>query len=324
MLETKTKYDVILIGSQRESSYLGSKTFYLEEIFKKHAPNISVGVYDIIAPDEERIKNVANNFIFIPWVDSLDLNWCAFFLDLESPSNKILYTDNYYWLQEQKNRILKLGFNLESLFNYIALSSREHGGWWDSNIYKYFGLPILTDFFKKREIPTIEEKIIYLDTPWDLSISGEPYNAIRIIKECFPKIKKKYPNVKIISQDCDLFWVDKNLPKQLPLSEIIDYYEKAHIYVVTHSETCGYAQIESNLCGTKIVTTKEFSNQTSLLAGAKAHEFWSFEDGAESFMNAIDRAMEDYNKEEIKKLSLIAHDDKFIFENIRESLWGID
>ena len=190
MAKKQVKYDVILIGSQKENSYLGSKTFYLEEMFKKYAPEINVGLYDIIAPDEERIETIAKNFIFIPWVDSLDLNWCAFFLNLESPSKKILYTDNYYWFQEQKDRILKLGFNLESLFNYVAFSSREHGGWWDSSVYRYFGLPIYTDYFKERQIPSIEEKIIYLDYPWDLSMSSEPYNAIRIIKECFPKIKK--------------------------------------------------------------------------------------------------------------------------------------
>lgn len=324
MPKENIKYDVILIGSQREGSYLGSKTFYLEEMFKKYAPNLNVGLYDNLAPDEERIENIAKNFIFIPWVDSLDLNWCAFFLNLPSPSKKILYTDSYYWYQEQKNRIIKLGFNLESLFNYIAFSSRENAGWWDSNIYKYFGLPIFTDFFEKREISQPKEKIIYLDTPWDLSVSEEPYNAIRIIKECFPKIKKKYPDVKIISQKCDFSWVDENLPEQLPLNKIIDYYEKSQIYVLSHSETCGYAQVEANLCGTKVVTTRDFSNQSALLAGEKAFSFWSFEEGIESFMNAIDEAMKDYNKIDIKNLALSAHNDKLVFENIRESLWGID
>ncbi len=319
-----SKYDVILIGSKRENNYLGSKTFYLEEMFKKYAPEINVGLYDNLAPDEERIETIAKNIIFVPWVDSLDLNWCSFFLNLHSPCKKILYTDNYYWYKEQQERIIKLGFNLESLFNYIAFSSRENEGWWDSNTYKYFGLPIFTDFFTKKEVCKNKEKIIYLDTPWDMSISSEPYNAFRVIKECFPKIKSKYPDVKIVSQKCDFSWVDKNLPDNLSLNEITDYYNQSQVYVVSHNETCGYAQVEANLCGTKVITTKTFSNQSTLLAGEKAFSFWSFEDGNESFMSAIDEALKDYDKQKVKDLSLSVHNDKLIFENIKESLWGID
>ncbi len=329
--EKEEKYDIILIGTEVENvDFSGSRTFHLKNIINKYLPNIKTGVYDILKKDEDRIKLNANNFIFLPWVESIDLNWSDFFMNIEGLGKKVLYTDDFYWYQSHKEKLLADGFNLENLFDIIAFSSRENSGWWNSRTYRYWGPAIYNDFYKTLDFEKIlkdknkDEKIIFVDSPWDLETSQEPYNAIRVLDECIPKLKTKYPNVKIISQDCDKKWVDENLSKRLDFNEMVKYYIKSDIYIISHKETSGLGQFDNKLCGTKIVTTKEFSNHSSLLPGEYTHELWSFDKGNKSFIDAVERCLEDYDRDEIKQLSLQAFNDKKFIDNMVKDLWEIE
>jgi len=329
--EVEEKYDIILIGTEIEHvNYLGSRTFHLKNILQKYLPEIKIGLYDVLAEDDDRIKLKANNYIFLPWIESIDLNWSNFFITMEGLGKKILYTDDFYWYQEQKERLLSDGFNLENLFDTVALSSREHSGWWNSRTYRYWGAGIYNEFYEKIDIKKIleekdkDKKILFIDSPWSLEMSQEPYNAMRVFDECIPKLKDKYSNLKIVSQNCDKKWVDENLPERLDFNEMLKHYQAADVYVVSHKETAGLGQFDSRLCGVKNVTTKEFSNHSSLLAGEYTHELWSLEEGNQSFIDAVSKCLEDYDHEEIKQLSLQAFNDEIFFKNMVKDLWEVE
>ena len=145
--------------------------------------------------------------------------------------------------------------------------------------------------------------------------------AKRIINECIPKIKENHPEIKIISQNNSENWVDINLEKSLPLDEMIKTYNKCVAYVVTHNECSGLAQFESLLCGTKIVSTRTFSNHAALLSGNYTHELWEFEKGNEDFIRAIESCIKDYDKNEVKELSLKAYNDKLFFDQMKNDLF---
>lgn len=325
--KTSKSYDVVLVGTKKKTiDYVGSRTYYLENIFKKYRPDLEIGVYEIDETDDSKRINIENckNIIFLPWSETINLGWCDFLLS--SGGRKILYTENYYWYQQQKDKILEQGFNLENLFNIIAFSSREFSGWWNSRQYKFWGAGFFNELFenlsvhKKKE----NEKIIFIDNIWTLDSCREPYNALRILNECIPKIKKNHPEVRIIVQNFEAPWVDENLEKDLDLSQMIDYYSKSDVFIVSHIENCGLPQFEAQLCGTKIVTTKEFSNNTALLAGIYNRELWEFENGEELFIKAVEKCLEDYDHKEVKTLALQAFNDKKFLNNVLKDLWGVN
>ena len=242
-------------------------------------------------------------------------------INLEGIGKKILYTDLYYFYNDKQTKLLQLGFNLENLFHIIAFASREYTGWWNDRAYRYWGPCFFNDKFKNMVPEKTEEKYIFIDTIWDFDISLEPYNAKRIINECIPKIKENHPEIKIISQNNSENWVDINLEKSLPLDEMIKTYNKCVAYVVTHNECSGLAQFESLLCGTKIVSTRTFSNHAALLSGNYTHELWEFEKGNEDFIRAIESCIKDYDKNEVKELSLKAYNDKLFFDQMKNDLF---
>lgn len=316
-----TSYDIIIIGTIKERhNYLGSKTFYLYETLKKYLPEKKIGIYDCLEEDNKRIDLIANNYIFTPWIETLDEGWCSCLISLDGKGKKILYTDNYYWYDEQRKRILQQGFNLENLFSIVCFSTRENSNWWSNKGYKYWGMCLDNSYFKNIEIENKQYKNIYVDTPWDFNISSEPYNGLRILNECLPIIKQKYPDVKIISQNCNCDWVDVNLQYPLDLDEMIKIYSTCDAYVVSHNETCGFAQFESKLCGTKVITNKMFSNHSSLLTDSDTYELWSFEEGNQSFIDSVEKCLKPYDKKAIKTKSLEVYSDQLFFNQIIKDL----
>lgn len=316
------KYDIIIIGTEcQKYHYVGSRTFYIKRILNKYLPHLNIAIYDMCADDEDRVELSANNFIFLPWIESIDANWCSCFISLENVGKKFLYTDNFYWYEEQKKRLLQEGFNLENLFSIIAFSSRESNSWWNKRAYRYWGIGIDNEYFENLEITKNKKVKIFVDDYWDLDICPEPYNAINTLDNCFPKIKEKYGDkIEIISQIQDRDWVDSKIDKEIDLESIIHHYNDCNAYVVSHNENCGMAQFESLLCGTKIVTNKNFSNQSSLLAGNHSHELWENED---EFITAIENCFE-YDKSLVKKISLESYNSERYFKNIEKDLWKIN
>lgn len=307
-------FDVIIVGSSKRIDYVGARTFYLQEIFKKYAPQLNIGLYDITSDIRPDTSVGCKNIIFLPWSESIDLGWCNFLLN--STGRKILYTENYYWYQHQKNRILQLGFNLENLFDIISFATREYSGWWNNRQYSYWGVGITNSIFSDLEIKS-NNNIIYIDTPWNLNDCIEPYNALRILNQEIPKLKDKY-GFKIKCQNFDADWVDINLDKDLDLLEMINHYNTSDLFIVSHSETCGLPQIEAQLCGTKVLTTKLFSNNSALLGGTYTHDLWDFESNSFSKNFSLD-----YEKEQVKTLSLEAFNDEKFFLNMKKNLWNI-
>jgi len=324
------KFDVVLIGTEKNRyDYLGSRTFHVKSVLQKNFPDLKIGVYDVYAPDGERLvpHDCAKNILFLPWCETLDPGWCDFMMNVSGLCRKILYTDNFYWFQTQKNRLLHDGFNPENIFDYIFFSSREHSGWWNEREYCYLGTCIYNDLFKDIDFESKKrkEKTLFVDTPWTLDMAQEPFNAIRVLDECIPQIKIKYPELIVVSQNCDREWVDINLEKQIPLETMInDHYCAADAYIVSHKETCGIAQFEAKMCGTKLVTTKNFSNNSALLSGTFTQELWSFEEGNQSFVKAVENCLKDYDKEEVRFLSAQAYDDKIFADQLYKYLWNVN
>jgi hypothetical protein len=310
------KQNVILIGSLREKeNYLGVRTYYLFELLKKHLPDLKVGIYDVLAPDSERIELKADNFVFLPWVSTIDLKWCSFLLTLEELSNKILYTDDYYWYTACKNKLLKEGFNLENLFNIVAFSNRESASWWNDKQYACWGLSGPSESFSVQE----KNNSLYVDKLVPIDVQAEPYNARRVILESIPELKRLHPDLKIVSQNQDS-WVDVKLPASMPLEEILKYYGEAQAYVVTQHESCGLAQFDSRMMGTKIVTNKLFSKSSMLLPGGYTFEQWSFEE--KNFLKAVERALVNYDSGQVRELSKNAWDEKAFIERVKVSLFN--
>ena len=105
---------------------------------------------------------------------------------------------------------------------------------------------------------------------------------------------------------------------------MIDIYSKSKVFIVSHIENLGLPQIEAQLCGTKVVTTSLFSNNTSLLPGIFTRELWDFENGEESFIQAVENCLNDYDKKEVKNLALQAFNSNIFFKNMNKNLWSID
>ena len=325
--EQEEQCDVIIIGTNIKKDYVGSRTFYLMEIFKIHFPELDVRIYDCYEQDvNNRLdtdKILAKNYIFLPWSETIDLNWIDFITSLKT-GYKILYTENYDWYQKQKTRVVQLGFNLENIFNIISFSTRDNKSWWwNKNQYFYWGPCLLNSFLKDKLKLEKDEKTVFVDTPWDLQKSPEPYNALRVLDECMPVLKERH-KLKIVSQDFDRDWVDENLDPHLELEEMIEHYSKCNLFIVSHHETCGYPQLEAQLCGVKIITTKIFSSETAILGGNIARELWSFEDGNQSFIEAIERGLETYDRELLQKIALQCFSETLFAENIKRNLWGLD
>jgi len=102
------------------------------------------------------------------------------------------------------------------------------------------------------------------------------------------------------------------------------YFIKSDAYIVSHREASGLAQFDSKMCGTKIVTTKEFSSHSALLSGEHTHELWSFEEGNQSFIDAVEKCLERYDKKEVQQISLQAYNDELFVKNMVNDLWEVE
>ena len=320
--------DVALVGTlSSRNDYCGARTFYLSKIFEKHMPELRVQVYDVCEQDVSKRCTIegAKNVIFLPWSEAIDIGWIDFLSNL-GQSFKILYTEDHYWYQQQKDRVLKLGFNLENLFNVISFSTRNGNSWWrDEKQYFYWGPAIYTDFFADRVVDNDDEanRTVFVDPPWRSADCVEPYCATRVLNECMPELKREYPRLKIVSQDYDAPWVDENLPKQLDLDEVVGHYARADVFVVSHSETLGLPQIEAQLCGVKVVTTNIMSQDAAIIGGNDVRELWTFDGGNANFMAAMRRALKPYDKRRLASIATRCFSDKLAADNIRANLWSV-
>lgn len=317
----KPKY--LLIGKNEVTDYAGSRTLYMYNALS--ACGVQAEIYDIHSGRD--VPGGCTHVVWLPWMQTFDAAWSSFIGAIGGMP--IAYADNYHWLQDCRQQILKKErVDIERSFTLMALASSEGIRWWPRGKYVHWGAVVDEELAK----PRAAEDYLYVDEVWPAEWSSGIYSAAKILDIAIPRVKERIPGLLVVSQRTQAPWVDQLVGEKLEVEEMLQTLAGARAFVTTHEEAMGWMQIEALMCGVPVITnaqpeddkhkTSIFTKHEVMKAGDECIWTWSWpttepeqpsdprlpvddpEQAADSMVEAICAAIERADRTSIRQRAL--------------------